>query len=567
MGSIPSEMLRGHMDTIILLSLLSDDKHTNQIREEIEARGDGKFELKQGTFYSCLQRIVKQGYVTEYRSTSADGVRRKFYQLTEKGKIYIDDNKDKWAFSREVINTLISTPESKADAATTETAKAEPTFKKPNKPFKTDLETTEDVDKELQAFLSNQDSSEPVAPTKPLVSTISAVSDDEVEIIDFSDITAKAEADAALKKSQEKREEIKPETPLKQAIHKPIVPIHTKTPEEFEVYTLVGYDVNDGTNLSRSSIKDEPIIEEKQAYEVFPESSQESLSVDKVSEFKNNATPTTAAPAIKSQDTAPLVTDDVEDDYYNGETTVTHDYKAVLSKIFPAEKIAPAKVTNEQREIIYVEGTDIKSYFENDTQTKKQTQPDTVVEPTNVSVAAETNSKSGSFDFSDLKSLAKIEGFKIRLSGSATKQQINTILVNKLNLFTSIVFFILLATETLLLGYFTANNAGLTMMPFYVIASCMAILPAIMLIIYFVNPQKKIAALPSLKSIIELCIVIMLNLILIVIACGILYDIDFSNNAELLKFILYPFIAILNIPFYFIIKYLNLENSKFFSLK
>ena len=97
MDVIPSEIFRGHLDTIILLSLVNEDKHTNQIREEILERSDGKFDLKQGTFYSCLQRIVKQGFVTEYRATSSDdGVRRKFYQLTEKGKSYIDDNKDKW---------------------------------------------------------------------------------------------------------------------------------------------------------------------------------------------------------------------------------------------------------------------------------------------------------------------------------------------------------------------------------------------------------------------------------------------------------------------------------------
>ena len=111
METIPSEMLRGHVDTIILLSLLDCDKHTSQIKEEIESRVDGQFQLKQGTFYSCLQRIVSQGFVTEYRSSSQDGKRRKFYQLTEKGKAYIEDNKDKWLFSRNVIDTLIQVPQ------------------------------------------------------------------------------------------------------------------------------------------------------------------------------------------------------------------------------------------------------------------------------------------------------------------------------------------------------------------------------------------------------------------------------------------------------------------------
>ena len=123
MDNIPSEMLRGHIDTIILLCLVDNDKHTTQIKEEIEQRAGGGFELKQGTFYSCLQRIVKQGYVTEYRtSNTPDGVRRKFYQLTEKGKVYIDENKDIWEYSRKMINTLISVPEKPEEVAVSDSS-------------------------------------------------------------------------------------------------------------------------------------------------------------------------------------------------------------------------------------------------------------------------------------------------------------------------------------------------------------------------------------------------------------------------------------------------------------
>ena len=104
---VGGDMIRGHIDTIILNSLVYGDKDTNQIRAEIESRAGGQFQLKQGTFYSALQRIVKQGYVWEYRTTGADGVRRKFFQLTEKGKDLIDKNQSSWTMSRQVINTLL----------------------------------------------------------------------------------------------------------------------------------------------------------------------------------------------------------------------------------------------------------------------------------------------------------------------------------------------------------------------------------------------------------------------------------------------------------------------------
>lgn len=104
---VSGDMVRGHIDSIILNSLIDGDKDTNLIREEIEKRAAGKFQLKQGTFYSALQRIVKNGLVIEYRTTGSDGVRRKFFQLTEKGKAHIEKNQNNWTVSQEIINTLL----------------------------------------------------------------------------------------------------------------------------------------------------------------------------------------------------------------------------------------------------------------------------------------------------------------------------------------------------------------------------------------------------------------------------------------------------------------------------
>ena len=105
--SIGGDMIRGHIDSIILNSLLDSDKDTNQIRSEIENKAGGDFKLKQGTFYSALQRISKQGFVTEYRTSGTDGVRRKFFQLTEKGKAHIEKSQNTWSQSQTVINKLL----------------------------------------------------------------------------------------------------------------------------------------------------------------------------------------------------------------------------------------------------------------------------------------------------------------------------------------------------------------------------------------------------------------------------------------------------------------------------
>lgn len=109
------DMIRGHIDTIILLSLVDGDKDSNEIRKNIEDRSDNKFSVKQGTFYSAMQRLVKQSLIKEYRSSATDGIRRKYFSLTEKGEKLVENNRKEWLESKEVIDTLVDTVQEKTE--------------------------------------------------------------------------------------------------------------------------------------------------------------------------------------------------------------------------------------------------------------------------------------------------------------------------------------------------------------------------------------------------------------------------------------------------------------------
>ena len=160
--------------------------------------------------------------------------------------------------------------------------------------------------------------------------------------------------------------------------------------------------------------------------------------------------------------------------------------------------------------------------------------------------------------------MAKIEGFKVSFSTNSVKKKVNSILLNKLNVISCLIFYLIALAEIALLAYFTKDQAQLTLNAYIIAAVVLAILPLTALIIFFINPRKKVASIPTLKSVIEMCIVVMLNLVVIMIVYSILASVDYSSNMQLLRYVLYPSIAILNIPIYFIIKYLNLENSKFY---
>ncbi|MDE7406623.1 MAG: PadR family transcriptional regulator [Clostridiales bacterium] len=82
-----SDLIRGNVDTIILKVLYEGDRYGYDLIRQINARGDGQWEIKQPTVYACLKRLEKQGFVTSYwDSAESDGGRRKYYSLTESGK-------------------------------------------------------------------------------------------------------------------------------------------------------------------------------------------------------------------------------------------------------------------------------------------------------------------------------------------------------------------------------------------------------------------------------------------------------------------------------------------------
>ena len=115
MAETNTEMIRGHIDTFILLSIKDEDKDTNEIRSYIESKSENKYSVKQGTFYSAMQRLAKQNYIKEYRSSASDGIRRKFFSLTEKGRKFLEKNIDNWGESKNLIDEMIDAPIKKTE--------------------------------------------------------------------------------------------------------------------------------------------------------------------------------------------------------------------------------------------------------------------------------------------------------------------------------------------------------------------------------------------------------------------------------------------------------------------
>lgn len=106
--AISSDLIRGHINTIILRSLYDGDKYGYEIISEIEGKSHGQYSLKQPTLYSALKRLEKDGYITSYWGGSVGGGRRKYFSLTDEGKAISEQNQSEWEYSRTIIDSLIS---------------------------------------------------------------------------------------------------------------------------------------------------------------------------------------------------------------------------------------------------------------------------------------------------------------------------------------------------------------------------------------------------------------------------------------------------------------------------
>ncbi len=107
-SAISSDLIRGHINTIILRTLYDGDKYGYEIINEIEEKSKGQYSLKQPTLYSALKRLESQDYVTSYWGGVSNGGRRKYFQITDKGRQIVEQNLAEWEYSRTVIDSLIS---------------------------------------------------------------------------------------------------------------------------------------------------------------------------------------------------------------------------------------------------------------------------------------------------------------------------------------------------------------------------------------------------------------------------------------------------------------------------
>lgn len=105
------DLIRSHMDTIILRTLQNDDKYGLEILNEIKNLSDDLYTVKQPTLYSSLKRLESQGLILSYPGEETKGANRTYYRLTDDGRAFLEADQNQWEFARTIIDKLLSDKE------------------------------------------------------------------------------------------------------------------------------------------------------------------------------------------------------------------------------------------------------------------------------------------------------------------------------------------------------------------------------------------------------------------------------------------------------------------------
>src|SRR3989442_12447388 len=78
------EILRGHLDMLILAALEAGPSHGYAVIQHVGATSGGVFDLQQGTVYPVLHRLEREGLIRSRWQTHA-GRERRLYEVTGDG--------------------------------------------------------------------------------------------------------------------------------------------------------------------------------------------------------------------------------------------------------------------------------------------------------------------------------------------------------------------------------------------------------------------------------------------------------------------------------------------------
>ena len=100
-----AELLKGHLDLLLLSVLAEEPLHGYAAIEELKRRGG--FELPEGTVYPALHRLEAAGLL-DSRWSSESGRRRRVYSVTRTGRRELTRRRKEWRAFSDAVGAVVT---------------------------------------------------------------------------------------------------------------------------------------------------------------------------------------------------------------------------------------------------------------------------------------------------------------------------------------------------------------------------------------------------------------------------------------------------------------------------
>jgi PadR family transcriptional regulator PadR len=108
---MPTDLMQGTLDMLILKALSWDDLHGYAVARWIERTTDDTLRIEEGSLYPALHRLTRRGWVSAEWGVSENNRRARYYSLTAEGRKQLRRETAEWSrFITAVGKVLQSQP-------------------------------------------------------------------------------------------------------------------------------------------------------------------------------------------------------------------------------------------------------------------------------------------------------------------------------------------------------------------------------------------------------------------------------------------------------------------------
>lgn len=101
-----AEVLKGHLDTLLLAALADGPRHGYAIKEALRLGSGGQFDLPTGTVYPALYRLERADLIRGTWSV-VGGRKRRSYELTSAGHRALEAQRTDWRVFSDAVTGLL----------------------------------------------------------------------------------------------------------------------------------------------------------------------------------------------------------------------------------------------------------------------------------------------------------------------------------------------------------------------------------------------------------------------------------------------------------------------------